>query len=161
MKNDVLEYEGVIKRWVFLYASTSDVPVEELEAEGRMIFVRASERHDETSSEFVSYLWVCLKNGLMKFVVRNTAFAEYEEPYHDLNPRRLLIWREMLENFSEEAKEVAGILLSSPVEILGIAGTESPRAVRGAIYRHLNKKGWGWRKIYGVFNEIREVLGDL
>lgn len=85
----------------------------------------------------------------------------YEEPHHDLNPRRLLIWKETVENLSSEAREVVSILLSTPTEILGIVGTESPKAIRGAIYKYLWAHGWRWHRIWGAFREIKEVLKNL
>lgn len=80
------------------------------------------------------------------------------EPSHNLNPRRLLIWKETIENLSDEARQIVNILLTSPTEILKIMGTEPAKAVRGAIYKHLWAKGWKWRKIWDSFREIREAL---
>lgn len=153
------------RAWTFHYLT--GIEFEELHAQGRLIFVQARKDFIAGKSSFSSWLWLYLTTRLANFVGtfhRNVSLDDdliHLEPHSNLNPRRLLIWKETIGNLSTEAKEVVRLLMGSPAEALNIIGTEPPRIIRGAIRRHLQDEGWPCTAIWDAFREIKQVLRNL
>lgn len=67
--------------------------------------------------------------------------------------------REFFEILSEEAKYVISIVLNSPEEMLNtVWGDTKKKITKYTITKFLRFKGWKFRDIYKVFNEIKLAL---
>ena len=130
-----------------------------------LIFMRATSSYNPARAGFGTYLWMMVHNCLIEWAKRNDLppeNGEVPEVTHDLNPRRTLELKEWLEELSEECREVAKIILSGPSEVLDLTGqTLCPKAVRGALVRHLRSEGWHWSKVWRTMRKMKTAVSEL
>jgi len=74
-------------------------------------------------------------------------------------PERNYRFKELLECFSEEAKDVIQLVFDAPAELVDMARSQG--LTRHTILRYLRHQGWVIPAIESVFNEIRIGLRDL
>ena len=159
------EHKRIIYKQARSFHNTTGHLFEDLVSEGNVLFMKAIETYDEKKKiKFSSWLWRILTNGLVTYTAKtdipnldpDLEHLDYRERW---NPLAHLIFKEKVESLSEDAKEVVGILLSCPGELLELSGIEAPKIVRGKLKRYLKEESnWTWEKIYNSFREIREVL---
>ena len=159
------EHKKIIYKKARSFHKTTGHGLEDLVSEGNVLFMRAIQTYDKRKKiKFSTWLWKILTNGLITYTTKTD--IPNQDPELELldcreqwNPSACLIFKEKIENLSEEAKEVVGILLSCPGELLELSGIEAPKIVRGKLKRYLKEESnWTWEKIYNSFREIREVL---
>lgn len=134
------------------------VPVEEFEAEGNLIFCEASIQWNPERSKFSTYLFHSLKALHNIAQVGCPVDPEFEQESFACGPPETIEFKNLLESLSDEAKEVASVLLNSPLEIMRLAEVPSPKKIRGALRDHLRNLGWQWKTIRSAFTEIERVL---
>lgn len=152
----------MIQKKAWSYQRTSGIDIDELMSEGDMIFMRAIEKWDG-KRPFGTFLWTCLDNGFRKFMVKVDVPGDQEilESLSDPEPvpGSRMMFREIVEGLSKEARDVVTMILNGPAEALDIIGSEPPKMIRGAIQRHLvNDLGMTHRKSWEVINELKEVV---
>jgi RNA polymerase sigma factor (sigma-70 family) len=164
--NSYEQYEGLVMGQAWKFHRDTGIDLDELKSEAMAIFARILDRFEGDAKAFSTYLYRALRNGLIDFCKKwKRCCAPAEEinwdllPTREANPYQIMRFKDAIANLSEEGQEVVDILLSSPAEILVLSGSESPKAVRGAIYRHLrHKRGWSEPRIFSTFREIKGVL---
>lgn len=136
------------------------------------LFMKACVTYDESRGGFHTHLHRVLTSNLCRYVGKvdivpslpetdeggGTGLDHLPDTTGNSCPRRALMFKETLANLSEEAREVAMIILNGPAEILGLVGNEPPKAIRGAIKNHLRDQGWDWPSIWQAFKELKEVV---
>jgi len=158
-------HKNMIYSRALSFNRTSGHMVEDLVSVGNMKFMEAVESFDEAGkTEFGSWLYTVLTNGLSYYCKRIDVpdldpDLEVIDHRSEWNPVSRLIWKETLQDLSEEAKEIVCILLSGPGELLDITGGEAPRMIRGKLKRHLlSQPHWSWGKVYDAFREIKQAI---
>jgi len=142
---------------------------EEVYQQACLLFMEATKSYDpDRNAAFSTYLYRYVKNGLVTWGMHKTN----DMPVSDENipeqmdtapdPRKALMMKEWLAGLSKECREIAGILLNGPAEVLDLVGTESPKAVRGALWNYLRyQKKWSRPAIWEAFTEMKRNLNML
>jgi len=167
MKPQYADYEMMLHKQAWTAHRITGLPTEDLASEAKVIFFQALESWDADTAQFGTYLWVLLRNGL-----NNYCRGEYDDtheeitpamilPATNLNPRSHLIWKEALAGLSDEAKDMASILLHEPMSITGVVGYEPPKILRGKLRDHMWAAGWTQKMYFRACREIKEVLKNL
>ena len=161
-RNEIMyeDHVNLIRRIAWRFAMLSGIDVEELISEGHLIFMRCIERWDGRRL-FSTFLYRCLENGFRTFCFKNDRPRDEEVIILDraMNPREHLSFKELIASLSDEAKHVAGLLLSGPAEALEILGTEPPKMIRGAIQRYLvGRRGLTHSKSWEVIRELKAIV---
>ena len=81
--------------------------------------------------------------------------VEYTEGIVEITPEQLVDFKERLERCTADAKEVIQMVLEAPAEFLSLTAS---RKARGKLKDTLREKGWTWWRIWGVFDELKEVV---
>jgi hypothetical protein len=107
---------------------------------------------------------------------RGYAVAELRENYSGLSdchllsegtlgddPERSASLKQALEGLSAEAREVVGIVLDCPRELVEfVTGKGTNRELTGAtVQAWLRWNGWKWRAIWAAFREVKKLLATL
>lgn len=147
------------------------IPFDELVSEGSLCFCEAWGRYNPHkgatfSSFFVSYL----SHTLSTFCQRWARFDEGEgceelvgQGGHHTSPHHYVQFQQFLFSLPSDLKEVATLLLNSPQEFLSDTSYPyTPKAVRGALYRHLRKeRKWSWPRIWRTMKGLKEAVEAL
>ncbi len=175
-------HDDMIKHEAHRFASSTGHSADEFYSEGLVAFMKAIRTWDSRKSSFKTWLRRTLRNSMIDFTRKNdpvisskqilhyvdkSPFTMTEEDdyisiipdnSHAVHPDKELMWKERILELSMEAVEVIAIILAGPTEILDIAKTSTPKAVRGALVRYLRNEGWGWNTIWGTFDEIKTAM---
>lgn len=167
-----------ISRLAYKMAKGSGHSHSELFSVGLGAYPKATRTWDTDRSSFSTWWSRLARNAMVDYVRRTDlpltekALMRAIEPYmeegsddplaclrdNSPSPDRIVASRDTLRNLSEEAQLVASIVLAGPTEFLGIAGTATPKAVRGAIVRWLrDNTNWSWSVIWDTFRELKEA----
>lgn len=158
------DYHKMICDRAWSFHSSTGIEFDELISVSNYLFMKAFNSWDKSKSSFSTYLFICLNNGLIMFIKKNSNLVELEDahliesPYREHYPDIALMAKDALNELSEEARFVVNILLSTPAEILSIIGTEPPKMIRGKIRDHLKEQGWASPAIWRVFKEIKSFV---
>ena len=136
---------------------------EELIQEAASVFIKAAVAWDTSTCKFSTFLTVLLQHDLLRCARKFTPIPDLEVKEEDaisfLSPDRSLMFKEMVEGLSYEARHVVELLLTGPVEALGLIGTEPPKIVRGLIAKYLReKRRLGIHAAWDVIREIKEAI---
>jgi RNA polymerase sigma factor (sigma-70 family) len=111
-----------------------------------LFMIAVCEYDPERSASFGTYLYSVVRNGLNDWgrkmdLPKDECIPEEASP--EASPYRVLATKDWLANLNAECREVAGIILNGPAEVLDLAAGPTAKAVRGALYRYLkNERGW-------------------
>ena len=159
------EHKKLIYERAKRYSTTIDSPIEELVSIGNSVFMDALRTWNPAKASFATWFYRLLNQSFSKTVRQKHTrrnleynFAVRKPVYSGGNIWRRIHFRELLDKMTKEARAVAEIILEGPSEVLGLSGCESPKKVRGVLFRYLRKKNWQEREIWGAFREIKEVL---
>lgn len=101
----------------------------------------AGEGTDEDASASTKYAWEAIGT-----------FG----PQQDADQERTLIFKEAMDNLSDEAKTVCQVIFQSPHEFM----TGAPKLSRGKVKNKLRQLGWSWSMIWNSFREIKATLNE-
>lgn len=159
--------------WKF-FRQNPDLNYDDLFAEAALAYCEAQNRFDPTrGAKETTMAYAYMKNALIAFV--NTANetrghlplnehgylnnqgkenGELREP--QVAVPFLPPISELLQEMTEEAKEICQMILDAPEQYAGFL----PKDCRGKIYRKLRERGWTWPKIWKGFAEIKQILNE-
>jgi len=156
------KYENMLHKLAYGYARSYGRTEEEMFSHACETFMKVCDTFDSSRGVSIStYLHAAVRNSLGTYVQKNdlpkdTVFVD--QPAEGPSPRQSLIAKEWLADLSDECKMVAMIILNGPAEILDIPKAATPRAVKGALQRHLRKLGWSWPKIWETISEMKHAV---
>lgn len=134
--------------------------ISELSSIANTIFMDAVKRWDSTKTKFSTFLHSKLTTELCDYM-RKYPKAVIDDPPEMARPCpdiQRIEFLDRLNDLSEEARDVAMLLIDAPSEILGMSGELPPRCAAGAIRSFLSSHGWNKSRITAVFNEIRDFM---
>jgi hypothetical protein len=146
------------------WSQKTGVPMEELISEAMAAYMQACRSYDPSRSTFSTWLWRSLDWSLASFCFSSDRLLFVEEK--DLagivdehpGPAEHVSFRDLLLSLSEEAKEVAWVILSGPLEIMGLDLDLPAKSIRGRLKGFLRMQGWQHKQIDGAFKEIEQAL---
>lgn len=139
----------------------------EFESVASLEFVRAAMDYDPgRGASFKTYCTRRVINACKRYLLKNDFAVDatvYEEttadPRADGDPRNCTWLEDFTADLSDEARYIAEMLISSPAEVLGLVGGETPRQVRGIIRRHLLEDlGWTHPQAWAGMNALKAAL---
>lgn len=158
------EYENLLKKICHQF-KYSGIEFDDLFSIANETYTSALKEFEESRKiKFSTMLYTYTKNAIIN-EIRHNKRRKNEIKVENLthfsnsdNPEKKIIFINNLKHLSKEAHEVVQFILSSPSEILKIAGINTPKKMRGFIYKKLKKQKWPERKIFQTFAEIKEAL---
>ena len=149
-------------------ASRCGRPEDEVYGQACYEFVQAASTFNANrNTSFATYAISCTKNNLARWGMKNPLANDPDlmpvakAPMYN-NPDRQLMRKEWLASLPDECLEVAAIVLNGPAEVLQLAQDAGRKAVLGALRHYLQKeRGWGLRKIWRTFREMKQLTATL
>lgn len=163
------DYKKMIKMLAARRSAQFAVERDELELEGNLIFVTASRKYRPERGAFSTFLWRCLDNGLLSFCKREKRQAWWElsddgtlidcgHNEHKHTKTSIFI-QQSVAMLPASASNSMRLLMHAPGE-LGLDGSEPPKAVRGALKRHLRAQGESWSVTWQAMREIKNIFQE-
>lgn len=149
--------EKMICKFAWQYSETYPVSFEEARSEAYYAFMRAcADYRPEEKTKFSSWcyfwIWTHLKTWITKRTVEPITFMEInEEMVGTATPDRAESL-ELVDDLSEDAKEIISLILETPSEIS--ASVVTVRRLLGEIKRYLVKKGRSKKRVESAHKEI-------
>jgi len=76
------------------------------------------------------------------------------------NPEQILLWKELVESLSTEAKDIINIVLNSPAEVLEFFLSPITKKVSKEKVKQFFRKKFGGRKAEKTFKELKTFLNE-
>jgi len=74
------------------------------------------------------------------------------------NPLSILLKRDRYDSLSEEAKYIIHLVLTTPMEIVGITGS----ITKQRIWEYLrSQEAWTWKTIWGATDELKSFVSNF
>ncbi len=159
------QHSNLIRTIAWSWSKRFNRNVDDLIGEGDEAFMRAVRTWNPERGLFKTHLSRCLRGQIIDYLKKVDL-----SPDPDLLPE--IEWlddgeenrermSEWMGTISEEGREIIRILLESPMEVLGIIGSESGRKMRGILKRHLRSEGWTYPSIWRSFKELKREIAFL
>lgn len=85
--------------------------------------------------------------------------GQLEETFNQCNQERRTLFKAKLEALSEEAIEVASLVINTPTELLDmVLQKSSPHLTKSELKVFLRSKGWSFKNILSAFSEIKNIF---
>jgi hypothetical protein len=165
-----LAYVGTVNKAVIDAYVRTGIPEDELRGEAWLVYCKAYRGFNpRRGTKFNTYLMAALYKGLANFAARyryhddlfSLEYAETKPSRHHMLIEEAIYFSQVIRGLSNEAQAVVDILLSCPGELAAMAKNDTPKAIRGALYRYLRALGWTWPRIWGAFKEVRAAVAAL
>jgi hypothetical protein len=171
-KKEVIIYERYRKlifnrAWAWQLRTGKDV--EELVADGNLVFCKCLQNHDKEKSSFSTYLYNSLQMHFGNMVniswsLRSARHLEQGdlEPdqcgeFSTSSPQQEAIFRQIINNLSTDSKEVIKAIFETPLEIIEVFGiTKVTKACLRDYFRQC--RGWQFKRIKAAFAEIHKAI---
>jgi len=158
-------YRKLILSRAWAWQQKTGWELEDLEAEGNMIFCKAVQTYDPSKSSFGTYLYNSLQMHFGNLVnLSRCQKAEKKDmktscdncfAYEDIEQET--IFREMINDLPEDAKEVVKAVFETPAEIIEALGIT--KITRNSLQLYFGKyKGWSQKRIFSTFKTIQQVF---
>ena len=128
--------------------------------------MKSTERFDPKRGKFGTFMYSCVKNGLIDWGMRNDLpldpISLPEDADQQPDPCRALMVKEWLAGLPNECREVAMIILNGPAETLGaVDDLLGRKKVLGALRGHLREQGWTWSRIWKTIRAMKREVAAL
>jgi DNA-directed RNA polymerase specialized sigma subunit len=159
------DYKNLILSRAWAWQQRTGWELEELEAEGNVVFCKAVQTYDPSKSSFSTYLYNALQMHFGNMVTLSRCQkAEKKEMKTDCDNcfaygdvQQEAIFREMINDLPEDAKEVVKAVFETPAEILDVLGIT--RVSKNALHQYFNRcRGWSQQRTYSAFKVIQQIL---
>lgn len=146
------------------FARSTGHDVEELIAQGNLIYCQTIIKHDPERAKFISLLYLSLTRGLIDY----TRILSKQMPKADMldeskitpipaTQNRQAILKRNISKLSEEGRKTARLILEDPARLFGNRPLK-PRQMYGAVRWHLRiVHKCSWSKTKKTLNELREL----
>jgi DNA-directed RNA polymerase specialized sigma subunit len=147
------------------FSSTYPISYEECLSEGYWAFMRACEKFQpdrgmKFSSWVYSRVWYGLKDLVTKRSKDPITFIEIDEDLFGEAPAVKSESLEMIEDLSQDAREIISLLMETPEEIMG-GMSATPRQFLKAVKNYLIRKGRCPKQIDAAHQEIRQRFQEV
>ena len=132
------------------------------------LFMQACQSYCEDKGAFPSYIQMIVWQGLVRWSLKNDCPPDpdtipesvFTAPKY-LRPDRALMFKDWLDNLTDECKEVAMIILNGPAEILELVPGEGSVGVLGKLKKYLRGQGWSYPKIWETMKMMKMEVESL
>lgn len=132
------------------------------------LFMQACQSYDPDAGAFPSYIQMIVWQGLVRWSLKNDTPPDPETipesvftaPKY-LRPDRALMFKDWIDNLTDECKEVAMIILNGPTEVLDLIPGTGTVGLLGKLKEHLKNKGWSYPKIWETIRMMRMEVESL
>lgn len=168
-------YEKMIAQRAWKWKSRTGQEIEDLIAEGNLVFCKCIRDYDKKQSAFGTFLYNSLQmhfgnianTSRYQKTCKPYACVEFDEAENNLalssytnscagNAEEITIFRQLLDNFSSDAKEVCKAVFETPLEIISEMGVT--RITKYALQKYFARKGWQTKRIWDAFGEIQKEV---
>jgi len=168
-------YVDIIRNRAWSFTRHTGLEYEDLIGEANLRFCIAARTYNPTLGSFTTHLYHVITNGLIKYTKQMNEWNEKTTrlPQEDPNETDSIRWEfitqppnplwfhDFLSQISKESQAVLYVLFNKPQAVLGLIGSESPRAIRAAISCWLQKQGVSFRKRNDIIREIKNAVETL
>jgi RNA polymerase sigma factor (sigma-70 family) len=156
-------YQPLLHKLSHQCASRCGRPEDEIYQQACYEFMQATTKFKPGRCEFGTYLYSCVRNGLIMWGKENDLPIDppLTEPITTLDPSRAMDIKDWLANLSEECREVATLIINGPAEILEFGSGSLHKISARAIQDYLLDKGWGWVKTRKTLHDLKEAVQCL
>lgn len=170
------DYISLAQKLAWSFHKTTGLEFEEILSTAYLAFTYAKMSFDPTKGSFSTYLYYTIMSNVIDHC------KQKHDPTHDGKPRdnannksnlweagfllselidyrdpeKMYLFKEALNNMSNEAKSICSMVLDSPTDFID----NRPKLARGKVYRKLREVGWSWPKIWKGFKEIKLTLNE-
>ena len=159
------KYEKCILKLVYKYCKKSRFKFDELLSEANMGFMHAVDTFDEKKASFHTHCHTTVDGRLRNFIrkINPSSISLNDTPVlsKNINPEKNAIFRNLIENMSNEAQEIVDTIFNTPAEMIELSRkmkssrTENVHIYKNCVYRYFKeKKGWRWRTLQNCYHEI-------
>jgi RNA polymerase sigma factor (sigma-70 family) len=165
------DFAGLIVAYSVRYVKAHPwVELDDLIQEGYLAFLQARDRFDpDRGTQFSTWLTCSLRNWFYIYSTRQARLRGWmsdpadgwEDSLPDPEPDQSVRFEftDQMKELTQEAQEVADIIINGPEEVFQEIGAELRHSVwklRANLKRWLRKKGWSGYQVDRVIRELRE-----
>jgi len=183
MKIRYEDYQNMIYNLAHRFQKTTNIDFDELISCGNLEFVRCQKSFDPMLASFSTYLTIRIKGLFLEMSAKERRqplfiYPKYNPSVnHDrkknpdpieiwdiitnkINQEDFIIFKETLQELSEDAKEVIQIVFETPMDLIKmIKKQQQPRGVnKHQLQKLLRKQGWSFCRIWKTFKEISTIF---
>jgi len=168
------DYDNMVYQMALSFHRTTGIDLDELVSEALLAFVESSKTYDENKAAFSTHLWRNIKNRLVnlsnkaKKMKKEVLFIEDDEDddsmmavkyglVENFTPEDYLIFKELIEELSPEAREICKIILDNPAQF----NISKPKQSKSLLIEKLLAMGWKKWRIDRAYQEIRIKLAEV
>lgn len=170
------DYESLIaaRAWAWHKKIGWKWDIEDLIAEGNLVFCNSLTNYNPSKSSFCTYLYNSLQMHFGNII--NTGLCQKAEPnfFYDLSevdgednkkpvfscandPETETIFRQIIRDLPSDSKEVVQAIFETPVEIIEALGIK--KITKHAIFQYFTKfRGWPQNRVWKTFSQIQKAM---
>jgi len=158
------DYKNLIYKLAHRHHPYSNIELDELIGWGNLKFVECQKDYDPMLASFSTYLYIQLTGMFLEMARKQNSgpirINTDNGPKNNTNPEEYLLFKEILCQLPEDAKEVCNIIFETPMDLIKmVMELDQPRGVnKHQIQRYLRQQGWSFGKIWQAFKEISTSL---
>lgn len=162
------DYQKLIYNLAHRFHRTTGIEFDELVGTGNLKFIECQKNYDPLMATFSTYLHIQIRGLFLEMHRKNiqanifyNPMPEKEKLLEHSTPESLLIFKEILQRLSDDAKEVCKIIFSTPSDLISmIAINKQTQAInKNVIQVYLRwRQGWEYSRITRAFKEISQSL---
>lgn len=167
MKIKFEDYEKLIISRAWTWQQKTKWEIEDLIAEGNLVFCKILNDYDPKKSAFSTYLFNSLQMHYGNLV--NTANCQKapKQATEDsifcesvnINPEQETMFRQIINDLPNDAKEVVRAIFETPMEIIEILGIK--KMTRNTLQKYFSQfRGWSQSRIWKAFSNIQQGLEE-
>ena len=161
---DYKDYEKLIYKISWNWNKTTAMDIEELIPEANIVFAECLLSHNPSQSKFSTWLYISIqsrfkvllnKSKCMKYDGVQVEFKD-EILSNSISQEKNCLFKNIIDNLSKEAKEIAITVLEAPADLLEML--PKPELSKNQLMKYFRLKGWKIPAIQKAFAEIKESL---
>ena len=140
---------------------------EELLNEANLLFIKATQSHNEARSKITTWTRFCIWKGLLNYIKKEhkqwNPLLRLELPIDISDDTNYFSLSEILDELSDDAKDIIKLIFDLPLEIQMDAKQHGnrPRNIKAALYRFLYKEFSNRIKTKPVIIKVRELFEEI
>lgn len=151
--------------WGFVSPSLG-VSFEDLLSVTHQSFMKACDKYREgKGTKFNTFLHRVVRNDLINYIKKETRRAHLTGTSLENAPEgsseenfRGSVFRDLIASLSEDARDICGILIHSPTDILEVVAEDSGPMIQRKILRYYSRQGWKKCRVERAFLEISQII---
>jgi|WetSurSiteA1Bulk_404760.scaffolds.fasta_scaffold32458_3 RNA polymerase sigma factor (sigma-70 family) len=149
MKKKQIEHINLLRKIAWSFHRSTGIDFDDLFQEAYLAYNYAMKTYDPKRGKITTYLWWCIGSELKRYVKREreawgVVVSFDDEPATYALPDHQEPASVFLDSLTEEARELAAIILSAPKIFIEIPPPDAKQRLANVLVR----KGWRWRDIW-------------